>query len=89
MMLSAQCMKSENTAGITAPGSLSNQEFISASGFQTEQSEVITMKLTGHKGSSKVEKPLTVDLRVVCQTCGKRAKSGKFCTGCGTSLQII
>jgi hypothetical protein len=92
MMLSAQCMKSadENTAGITAPGSLSNQEFINASGFQTEASEVITLKLTGHKGPLKVQKPLTVDIRAVCQTCGKRAKgSAKFCYGCGTSLQII
>lgn len=92
MMLSAQCMKSEdvNTAGITAPGSVSNQEFVSVSGFQTEQSEVITMKLTGHKGPLKVQKPLTVDIRAVCQTCGKRAKgSAKFCQYCGTSLQII
>jgi hypothetical protein len=90
-MMSAQCKSTdENTAGITAPGSLSNQKFVSVSGFQTEQSEVITIKLTGHHGSSKVQKPLTVDIRIVCQTCGKRAKGlAKFCSGCGASLQII
>lgn len=88
-MFSAQCM-SKNTEGITAPGSISNQEFVTASGFQTEESEVITLKLIGHRGSLKVQQPLTVDIRAVCQTCGKRAKgSAKFCSGCGTSLQII
>jgi hypothetical protein len=89
--MQANLMRSvaENTAGITAPGGLSNQEFVNASGFQTEALEVITLKLIGKHGPVEVKRPVTVDIRTVCQTCGKRSKSGKFCSGCGTSLQII
>jgi hypothetical protein len=89
--LSAQCMKSadENTAGITAPGGISNQEFITVNGFETEASEVLTLKLIGKHGQVEVQRPITVDLRATCQTCGKRAKSGTFCSGCGASLQIF
>lgn len=93
MFLQAQCMsesKVENIAGITAPGGVSNQEFVTSSGFQTEQSEVITLKLIGKHGRVDVQRPVTVDLQAVCQMCGKRAKgSAKFCSGCGSSLQII
>jgi hypothetical protein len=92
MMMSAQCMKlaDENTSGITAPGAVSNQQFVSVSSFQTEASEVLTLKLIGKHGKVDVQRPVTVDLRAVCQTCGKRAKgAAKFCSGCGTSLQII
>jgi hypothetical protein len=91
MMLSAQCSKQdENTAGITAAGAVSNQQFVSVSGFQTEASEVLTLKLIGKHGKVDVQKPVTVDLRATCQTCGKRAKvAAKFCSHCGTSLQII
>lgn len=79
----------ENTAGITAAGGISNQQFVSVSSFQTEASEVLTLKLIGKHGKVDIQRPVTVDLRVKCQTCGKRAKSGKFCQQCGTSLQII
>ena len=86
-MMSVQCMsqQSENIDGITAPGSLSNQEFTTSCGFQTEQSEVITLKLIGKHGQVDVPRPVTVDLRATCQMCGKRAKgSAKFCSGCGS-----
>lgn len=80
-----------NEAGITVPGSESDQKFTSVWGFDTEpQTDVITLKLFGHNGPVEVAKPVTVDLRAVCQTCGKRAKgSAKFCSRCGTSLNII
>jgi hypothetical protein len=93
MMTSAQCSKQvdENTAGITAPGAVSNQQFVNVSGFQTEASEVLTLKLIGKHGRVDVQRPVTVDLRATCQTCGKRAykSSAKFCQDCGASLQII
>lgn len=92
--MQANLMKSAepiaNEAGITVPGEISNQEFVSASGFLTEGSEVITLKLIGKHGQVSVQRPVTVDLRAKCQTCGKRAKANaKFCSTCGTSLQII
>jgi hypothetical protein len=92
MMLSAQCMskQDENTSGITAPGAVSNQQFVTVSSFQTEESEVLTLKLIGKHGKVDVQRPVTADIRAKCQTCGKRAKgAAKFCSGCGTSLQII
>ncbi len=82
--------RSANDAGITVPGSESNQKFISVSNFETEQSEVLTLKLLGKVDEQPVQRPVTVDLHAVCQTCGKRAKGNdKFCSGCGTALQII
>ncbi len=80
----------QNAAGITVPGSESNQKFVTVSDFATETSEVVTIKLVGARGKVKVARPITVDIRAVCQTCGKRAKgSAKFCQQCGTSLEII
>lgn len=80
-----------NDAGITVPGSESNQKFQSVSSFQTEsQSEVIILHLVGRKGSLVVQKPLTVDTKPVCVTCHKMNKgNAKFCSRCGTALEII
>jgi hypothetical protein len=80
-----------NEAGITVPGSESSQVFTSVGGFETEpQTEVLTLKLMGHSGEVVVEKPVTVDIHAVCQSCGKRAKGdAKFCSRCGTSLILV
>jgi hypothetical protein len=80
-----------NDAGITVPGSASNQQFQVASWFPTEtESEVLVLHLVGTHGKKKVQTPLTVDIRPVCQTCQKRSKSdAHFCKHCGTSLHII
>jgi hypothetical protein len=83
-------MKDMNDAGITVPGSESNQKFVTVSDFSTEQSEVITLKLVGYRGKMKVEKPRTVDVKPRCSTCQKVNKpTAKFCVECGTSLEII
>jgi len=80
----------QNEAGITVPGSESQQKFVYVSGFETEPSQVIVLHLVGRTGAIQVTQPKTVDIRVVCQTCGKRSKStSKFCSQCGTSLEII
>jgi len=78
-------------AGITVPGSASNQQFQYASAFQTEpESEVLVLHLVGTHGKKKVQTPVTVDIRPVCQTCQKRSKSNAhFCKHCGTSLHVI
>jgi hypothetical protein len=87
MMKSAEPI---NDAGITVPGSESNQKFVSVSDFTTEQSEVITIKLIGYRGKVKVVRPRTVDVKPRCSTCTKVNKSNaKFCGECGTALDVI
>jgi hypothetical protein len=77
-------------AGITVPGSASNQQFQTGAWFPTEESEVLVLHLVGTHGKKKVQTPVTVDIRPVCQTCQKRSKSNAhFCKHCGTSLHII
>jgi hypothetical protein len=92
-VLTANCGTSAmsfNDAGITVPGSLSNQRFVNVSGFETEESEVLILHLVGCVGKVQVKVAKTVDIRAVCQTCGKRAKCGsKFCSDCGTSFEVI
>lgn len=86
----AQCSMPENKAGITVPGSESNQTFYRASDFACESSEVIVLKLIGAIGETKVVKPITVDVKPKCVTCGRVNKAtNKFCSDCGTSLSII
>jgi hypothetical protein len=87
--------KSVNDSGITVPGSISNQKFVTVSSFETEQSEVIVLYLKGYistntKGEEKkVEVPVVVE-KVVCPSCGKKNKqSHQFCSACGTGLKIV
>lgn len=81
----------QNDAGITVPGSESNQKFTTVQGFVTEPgSEVITLKLIGFHGKVKVQKARTVNSKLKCSTCQKVNKSNaKFCTECGTALEIL
>lgn len=79
----------EEYDGITAYGSESNQEFIKGNIGELERnSHVITLQLKGKKSTgNKVEKPLTVRDKLVCNMCGTSNKSNhKFCVECGTYL---
>ncbi len=78
-------------AGITVPGSVSNQSFTATSSFMVEpQSRVIVLKLRGRFGEAIVQQPITVKHKPVCVTCGKtNAGDARFCSTCGTALQII
>jgi hypothetical protein len=79
-----------NDAGITVPGSLSDQKFISVSGFETEQSEVVVLYLVGKKAGAPVQVAKTVHTLLQCETCGRTSKSSaKFCKECGTSLEKV
>lgn len=79
-----------NEAGITVPGSESQQRFHLVSGFETESSQVITLHLVGYTGKVQVSRPRTVNLRLECNTCGKKNKSNsKFCSNCGASLETF
>jgi hypothetical protein len=97
MSLVADTMRSmksspANEAGITVPGSISTQQFSTTQGFTKEpEKHVMVLKLLGETATGTVvSQPVTVDVVPVCTTCGRRNKAtSKFCTDCGTSLQIV
>lgn len=80
-----------NDTGITVAGSESHQQFYSAQGFAVEtNSHVIVLQLRGEVGGVAAVKPVTVDLKPVCSSCGKKNKPNvKFCADCGTALLLI
>jgi len=80
-----------NENGITVAGSQSNQQFTTCSWFETDpRSEVLILKLCGQTKTQKVVNPVTVQMKKVCQTCGKKSRGGvSFCPQCGTSLTLI
>ena len=81
-------MSMKNDAGITVKGSISDQKFATVYGFETEPSEVIVFKLVGDTGQTLVTKPVTVNHKVECVTCGRTNKvTAKFCSECGTALE--
>jgi len=77
--------------GITAPGSISTQEFQTVSNFHLEpQRHVIILRLIGERAGKVVTNSVTTRARTSCVTCGHRSRTNaKFCSQCGTSLQII
>lgn len=82
---------SVNETGITAAGSLSDQNFVLGSWFPTEsESHTIILKLLGKTEKSEVVKPVTVKVAPMCTSCGRKNKAtAKFCAECGTALYII
>lgn len=81
-----------NDAGITVPGSYSDQKFQTSNWFPTEtEKHTIILKLLGETGDNRlVTKSVTVKHKPKCQTCGKLNKAtAKFCTECGTALEIF
>ncbi len=78
-------------AGITVPGSESNQRFVTVSDFPCEtQSTVVVLRLRGVVGNHVVQQPLTVEVKPKCVTCGRQNRgSSKFCSQCGTALVIL
>ncbi|TFH08906.1 MAG: zinc ribbon domain-containing protein [Candidatus Thorarchaeota archaeon] len=92
-IMAADCIVPEvaNDAGITVAGSLSNQQFFYVSNFPVEETKhVIVLKLLGETGKGKkIAKPVTVKTKQKCPTCGHMNKAtSKFCTECGTGLEI-
>jgi hypothetical protein len=80
-----------NDNGITAPGSVSDQKFVSASWFPCESTtHVIVLKLLGETVSGVVAAPVTVQAKPKCVTCGRQNKAhAKFCVNCGTGLILV
>lgn len=80
-----------NDAGITVPGSKSEQKFSVTGWFPTEaEKHSIVLKLLGETPDKVVIKqPITVKHQVKCDTCGRRNKAtAKYCAECGTSLVL-
>jgi hypothetical protein len=86
-----QCSSFAASAGITAPGSISDQKFETVKPFAlSHKSQVIILRLQGHLDNKYISKSITTRSKNRCQTCGLECKSdAKFCSNCGTSLQII
>lgn len=91
-MAVASCAAPINDAGITVPGSVSDQKFKVTSAVRGDGvKHVLVLRLLGEAPNGQaVTKPITVDIKPKCVTCGKTNKSNaKFCSECGTSLQIV
>lgn len=79
-------------AGITIEGSISDQTFDRVIPLWLED-EVFAMslQLVGQTNEgAAIQQPLTVKSKPTCKTCGKVNKAtSKFCSNCGTSLQLV
>lgn len=80
-----------NDVGITVPGSKVEQKFTPVYGFNAEaQSHVIILRLSGVSGEVAVVAPVTVKSKQKCVTCGHTNKaSAKYCSDCGTALDLL
>lgn len=84
---SDQKIKSE--AGITVPGSISTQQFSTFASLELQPEKfVMVIRVLGETEVAEVTKPLTVDKKKECKTCGKlNPGKSNFCAECGTSLK--
>jgi len=82
----------QNTAGITAPGSVTQQQFRVAEQFYGD-SNILTMTVQlkgGTPEGKKVTKEVAVKKLVRCSMCGTNVRqTAKFCHECGASVQIV
>lgn len=78
--------------GITAPGSVSNQQFHSVGWFPTEATtHVMVLKLAGEAATTgAVQNVVYTRSKVGCTTCGHKSRpTSNFCSQCGASLNVI
>jgi len=80
-----------NDAGVTAPGSVSDQKFnYGYIGALDGVKHSTVLKLLGQVGEQVVTKPVLAKSKQRCVTCGHNNKShAKFCVECGTGLEIV
>jgi len=84
----SQVQNVSNDQGITVLGSHSDQHFQNGYiGTLETNSHVIIIKLVGGKEDKKIEKPIFINTKLTCPTCGRKSKSdAAFCKNCGTAL---
>jgi hypothetical protein len=90
--MDAEMPRSKNDVGITVPGSKSTQKFQTTYMNAMEpEKHTIVLKLLGETEDNKpVLQPVTTKHKPKCVTCGKQNKAtAKFCTECGTALEIF
>lgn len=83
---------SVNEVGVTAPGSLSHQQFNEVENFDTETIvHSMILRILGETEDNKtIREPVTVKTRFTCVSCGTIHNNvAKFCTECGTALRIV
>lgn len=77
-------------AGITVPGSVSEQKFTSVNFTGDGVTQVMVMRLFGETETAPVKEAVTVKTKPKCTTCGHVNKAkAKFCSECGTGLEIV
>ena len=82
----------QNEVGITVPGSKSTQSFTTTYMNAMEpEKHTIVLKLLGETADNRpVLQPVTTKHKPKCVTCDKQNKAtAKFCTECGTALEIF
>lgn len=84
-------VKPQSEVGITVPGDVSSQQFHHAAWFPTDGvKHVMVLRVLGEVEGEPVKAPITVKTKAPCNSCGRVNKVGaKFCTECGTSLNIV
>lgn len=81
-----------NAPGITVPGSKSDQKFYESNEYYDLEPEknVIIIQLIGQSNNTLISKPITVNYKPKCISCGRNNKgNAKFCSNCGTALEIF
>lgn len=81
-----------NETGVTAPGSLNEQQFSVSEDFDLlPEKHVIVLKLLGEtEDNQPIVEAITVKHKPRCVSCGHVNRFGaKFCTECGTGLNIL
>jgi len=90
--MDVEMSRSVNEVGITVPGSKSTQKFQTVTmGAMEAEKHSIVIKLLGETPDNRpVLQPVTVERKPECVTCGKKNRAtAKFCTECGTALEIF
>ena len=81
-----------NETGVTAPGSISEQQFTTVDSFPLEPEKIVfVFQILGETEDNRhIRQPVTVRTKTRCGQCGTRSPVGtKFCPECGASLQIV
>lgn len=89
----SQAVPPKNDAGITAPGRITEQKFVTATYFWGDGiKHDMTIQLKGGVGPEQkpVKAPVTVTRLKRCSMCGTNVRQvAKFCHECGASVEIL
>lgn len=88
---STSYVASHATPGITVPGSISSQKFVTVDDIKGDGvKHSMVIKLMGMVAGKPVKKAVTVKHKPTCVTCSKvNRPTAKFCEACGTGLKVV